>query len=226
MSLIKLSSKSYWGRHETMSGMENIIEIINSKTAEKEKSILEEAEALKEQKLKDARAKARQITDSITGKADNEVNAEISRYEASAKLKAKYKLLEAKEALIQEIMESATEYLEESVKKKAYEQTLETLIIDGAKSLEDNDLEILTPKGHESKIDLKNVEAAIAKQIGKKIKLNISKENVRATGGVIIRNKDSTRWVDNTFEARLERLQGKIRDSISSILFGTEEKKK
>ena len=209
-----------------MSGMANIIEMINTKTAEKEKAILEEAETQKEQRLKDARAKAKQIAASITGKADNEVNAEISRYEASAKLKAKYKLLESKEALILEIMESARKYLEDLVKKKAYEQTLERLIVDGAESLEGTDLEIMTPKGHETSIDLKNVEAAITKQTGKKTKLSISKENVRATGGAIIRNKDSTMWVDNTFEARLERLQGKIRDSISSILFGTEEKKK
>ena len=209
-----------------MSGMANIIEMINSKTAEKEKAILEEAEAQKDQRLKDARAKAKQIADSITGKADNEVNAEISRYEASAKLKAKYKLLESKESLIQEIMESARKYIEDLVKKKAYEQTLEKLIVDGAESLEGTDLEIMTPKGHETKINLKDVEAAIAKQTGKKAKLSISKENVRATGGVIVRNKDSTMWVDNTFEARSERLQSEIRDSISTILFGTEEKKK
>ncbi|MFW9834831.1 MAG: V-type ATP synthase subunit E [Candidatus Thorarchaeota archaeon] len=208
-----------------MSGMENIIEIINSKTSEKEKEILSEAESQKKQKLDEARAKAKELTASITGKAEIESNAEVSRYEASAKLQAKYKLLEAKENLIEDVMSSAKKHLDDVVKKKAYEKTLETLIVDAAKALDESELEIVAPKGHESNIDLKTAEAAVAKTTGRKIKLSISKEQVRATGGVIVRNKDSTRWVDNTFESRLERLEGEVRDTISSILFGTKEKK-
>ncbi|MFW9788529.1 MAG: V-type ATP synthase subunit E [Candidatus Thorarchaeota archaeon] len=208
-----------------MSGMTNIIEIINSKTAEKEKEILSEAETHKVQKLKDAREKAKEVTAAITGKAEIESNAEVSRYEASAKLQSKYKLLEAKEALIEEVMSSARKHLEDLVKKAAYSKTLETLIVDAATALEDTDLEIITPKNHSSKIDLKAVEASVTKATGKKRKLSISKEDVRATGGVIVRNKEGTMWVDNTFEARLERLEGDIRDTVSSILFGSGEKK-
>jgi V/A-type H+-transporting ATPase subunit E len=208
-----------------MSGMDNIIEIINTKTDEKEKEILSEAETHKQQKLDEAKAKAKEITASITGKAEIESNAEVSRYEASAKLQSKYKLLEAKEALIEDVLSSARTHLEDLVKKKAYGKTLEKLVVDAAESLEEGELEIVAPKGHASNIDLKAVEAAVAKSTGKKTKLSISKEEVRATGGVIVRNKDSTRWVDNTFEARLERLEGEIRDTISSILFGTKEKK-
>lgn len=208
-----------------MSGLENIIEIINSRTAEKEKEILSEAESHKEQKLSGARAKAKEVTASITGKAEIESNAEVSRYEASAKLKSKYQLLEAKEVLIEDILSSARTHLEDLVKKKAYEKTLETLIIDAATSLEETDLDIVAPKGHVSNIDLKAVEAALTKATGKKTKLSISKEEVRATGGVLVRNKETTRWVDNTFEERFERFGSEIRDTISSILFHTEEKK-
>lgn len=208
-----------------MSGLTNIIEIINSKTAEKEKEILSEAESQKQQKLKDARAKAKAVTESITGKAEIEANAEVTRYEASAKLKSKYQLLEAKDALIENVMASTRKHLEDLVKKKEYNKTLEKLIVDAAASLEEPELEIVIPKGHTTHIDLKTIEAAIAKATGKKTKLSISKEEVRASGGAIVRNKDSTRWVDNTFEARLERFESEIRDTISSILFGTEEKK-
>jgi len=208
-----------------MSGLTNIIEIINSKTAEKEKEILSEAEEHKQEKLKEARAKAKNVTASITGKAEIEANAEVSRYEASAKLKSKYKLLEAKEALIEEVMSKTRKHLEDLVKKKVYEKTLESLIIDAAAALEESELEIVVAKGHDSNIDLKTLEASVSKKTGRKTKLSIAKENLRATGGAIVRNKDSTRWVDNTFEARLERYDGDIRDAVSSILFGTEEKK-
>ncbi|MFW9963158.1 MAG: V-type ATP synthase subunit E [Candidatus Sifarchaeia archaeon] len=208
-----------------MSGMTNIIEMIKSKTDEKEKEILSEAESQKEQRLKEARAKAKQITARITDKAEIEANAEVSRYEASAKLQSKYKLLDAKEVLIKEVMAKTRKHLDDLVKKKAYDKILEKLITDAAKSLEESDLEILVPKGHASHIDLKSIEEGVAKATDRKLKLSISKDNVRATGGAIVRNKDSTRWVDNTFEARLERFDGEIRDVVSSILFGTEVKK-
>ena len=122
-------------------------------------------------------------------------------------------------------MSSVRKHLEDLVKKKVYDKALEKLIVDAAASLEETNLEIVAPKGHATNIDLKTVEAAVAKATGKKCKLNVSKEDVRATGGVIVRNKDSTRWVDNTFEARLERYEGQIRDTVSSILFRAEEKK-
>ena len=208
-----------------MSGLTNIIEIINSKTAEKEKEILAEAETQKEQKLKDARSKAKEVTVSITSKAEIESNQEVSRYEASAKLKSKYQLLEAKETLIEDVLSSARRHLEDLVKKKAYEKTLEKLIVDAAASLEEAELEIVAPKGHAAHIDLKGVEAVVAKATGNKTKFSISKEEVRATGGVIVRNKDLTRRVENTFESRLERFEDEIRDTISSILFSTKEKK-
>jgi V/A-type H+-transporting ATPase subunit E len=208
-----------------MSGMTNIIEIINSKTDEKEKKILTEAESHKREKLNAARAKAKEVTASITGKAEIESNAEVSRYEASAKLKSKYQLLDAKEVMIADVLSKARKHLEDLVKKKEYGKTLEKLIVDAAASLEESSLEIVVPKGHASNIDISAAEAAIAKATGKKTKLSISKEEIRATGGILLRNKDSTRWVNNTFEDRLERMESEIRDTISTILFGTEEKK-
>jgi V/A-type H+-transporting ATPase subunit E len=207
-----------------MSGLDSIIEMINTKTAKKEKEILGEAEKQKDQKLSDAKKRAEEIADSITAKAEAETKAEIGRYEASAKLKSKYKMLEAKEELIDEILTSARKNLEDIVGKKAYAETLETLAIDAASSLEETDLEIVLPKGHASHITVKTVEEAVSKTLGKKVNISMSKDTVRATGGVIVRNKDNTRWVDNTFEARFERLESAIRDKISEILFSTEKK--
>ncbi|MFW9769283.1 MAG: V-type ATP synthase subunit E [Candidatus Thorarchaeota archaeon] len=209
-----------------MSGLDSIIEMINTKTTEKEKEILDEAERHKEQKLNEAEKRAKEIADSITAKAEAETKAEIGRYEASAKLKSKYKMLEAKEELIDEILTSAQKNLEDMVGKKAYSKTLESLAIDAASSLEETDLEIVLPKGHASHITVKTVEDAVSKNIGKKVNISVAKDAVRATGGVIVRNKDNTRWVDNTFEARFERLESAIRDKISEILFSSEKKEK
>ncbi|MGY5856347.1 MAG: V-type ATP synthase subunit E family protein [Candidatus Thorarchaeota archaeon] len=209
-----------------MSGIDSIIEMINAKTAEKEKEILNEAETHKEQKMSEAKKKAKEIADAITAKAEIEVSAEMGRYEASAKLKSKYQLLEAKETLIEEIITSVKKELEEIAGKKAYGKTLERLAVDAATPLEETNLEMVFPKGHESHITLKTVEDLVSKSTGKKTKISISKETIRAAGGVIVRTTDNARWVNNTFEARFERLESDIRDKISEILFSSDKKEK
>ncbi|MHA1943536.1 MAG: V-type ATP synthase subunit E [Candidatus Thorarchaeota archaeon] len=208
-----------------MSGIDNIIEMINTKTAEKEKEILAEAEKHKKQKLDDAKEKAKTKADAITTKAEVESKAEIARYEASAKLKSKYQLLEAKEALIDEILSSSKKHCEDLVGKKAYEKALERFVIDAAASLEEASLEIVLPKNHASHITIKAVEDSVSKQTGKKTKLSIAKDTIRSSGGAIVRNAENTRWVDNTFEARFERLESAIRDKISKILFSEKKEK-
>lgn len=209
-----------------MSGIDNIIEMINSKTAEKEKEIIAEAEKHKKQQLGEANQKAKMTAEAITSKAEDETKAEITRYEASAKLKSKYKLLEAKDDLIEEILSSAKEHLENLPGKKAYEKALERLVIDAATSLEETPLEIVLPKGHASNISVRTIESAVSKNTGKKTKIRVSNENIRASGGAIVRNTDNTRRVDNTFEERFVRLESALRDQIFDILFSTDKKEK
>ncbi len=209
-----------------MSGIDNIIEMINSKTAEKEKEILAEAQKHKKQKLSEAKEKGKMTADAITSKAEAETKAEIVRFEASAKLKSKYQLLEAKEALIEEILSSAKKHLEDMPGKKVYEKALERLVIAAATALEETPLEIVLPKGHASHISVKSIESAVSKNTGKKTKLSVSKESIRAAGGAIVRNTGNTRRVDNTFEDRFIRLESALRDQIFEILFSTDKKEK
>lgn len=209
-----------------MSGIESIIEMINTKTAEKEKEILDEAEKHKEQKMSETKQKAKEISDAITAKAEIESAAEIGRYEASAKLKSKYQLLEAKEALIDEIITSVKKELEGMAGKKVYGKILERLAVDAATPLEETDLEMVLPKGHASLITLKAIEDSVSKITGKKTKIKVSKEAIRSSGGVLVRTLDNTRWVDNTFEDRYVRLESAIRDTIAEILFSSDKKEK
>lgn len=202
-----------------MSGISNIIEIINAKTAEQEKDILEEAEKFKTTKLEEAKKRADETSSAITKKAEHQATSELSKYEASAKLKAKYKLLEAKDALIQDVMVSARQQLESVVGKADYKKVLERLIVDGCKSLDVDAVDLIFPTKHASKIDVAEVEKTVAKEAGRKVKVSVHKDTIRSIGGVIIRTKDTTKWVDNTFEARLERFENKARDTISGILF-------
>jgi vacuolar-type H+-ATPase subunit E/Vma4 len=210
--------------HEKMSGIESIIEIINKKTAEKEKEIIQEAEKVKKLKLEEAEKKAKESSDAITKKAELQAKAEMARYEASAKLKSKYQLLQSKEELIEATLDTATKKLFSIVGKDEYKKVLTKLAIDGGISLDSDALELILPKNHSTYIDTAEVEKAVSKEIGRKAKVTISKETLNAKGGLIIRMPDTTKWVDNTFEARLERFEEKARTTIASALFEEEKK--
>jgi vacuolar-type H+-ATPase subunit E/Vma4 len=206
-----------------MSGISNIIEIINAKTVKKEEEIISEAERHKKIKLEEAKRRADEKASTITKKADLQAKSELSKYEASAKLKSKYRMLEAKYELINEVLTTVEKQMENIVGKAEYKKVLARLIVDGCKALSEEKLELIFPKGHSSYVDIAEVKKAIAKEIGKKTKLTISKETKRSKGGVIIKTLDNRRWVDNTFEARLERFENIVRDTISRILFESRE---
>lgn len=206
-----------------MSGISNIIDIIDAKTAEKEQEIISEAERHKKIKLEEAKRRADEKASDITKKADLQAKSELSKYEASAKLKSKYRLLEAKDVLINEILTAVEKKMESTVGKAEYKKILTRLIVEGCKALSEEKLELIFPKGHTSYVDISEVEKVIAKEIGKKTKLSISRETKRVKGGVIIRTLDNSKWVDNTFEARLERFENTVRDTIARILFESRE---
>ncbi len=206
-----------------MGGIANIIEIINSKTDKKEKEIIDEAERHKRLKLDEAQKRAKDVAEKITEKAEHQAEAELAKYEASAKLKSKYEMLAAKDALIKEVLLTVQDKMEKVVTKAEYKKILSNLIVEGCLALEDDKLELVFPKGHASKVDITEIQKEVTKKIGKKINLSVSKESIRSKGGVIIRTLDGTKWVDNTFEARSERLQNKVRDTISGILFPNEK---
>jgi V/A-type H+/Na+-transporting ATPase subunit E len=204
-----------------MSGITNIIEIINDKTAEQEKALINEAEKFKQGKLDEAKRHADETASAITKKAKLQAESEIAKYEASAKLKSKYKLLEAKDALIKEVLESTQKQLESVVGKAEYKEILKRLIVDGCVSLGVDKVELIFPPKHDSKIEIAPIEKMVAKE-GVKVNIAVSKDNIRSVGGVIIRTIDGTKWVDNTFEARFERLENKALDTIADILFDVE----
>lgn len=204
-----------------MEGVANIIELIEKKTDTEALRIIAEAEKFKAERLANAKKRAKELEEGIAGKAQREADSEIARYEASAKLKAKYRILETKEALMKEVFDSAWKEIAKSVKGKSYDKTVAKLAVDGAVPLQESEIELVLPEGQKVKIDTSEIASAVTKSAGVKTKVGISKDTVRATGGVLVRSKDGSKWVDNTFDARLERLDAKIRDQVSSTLFGS-----
>jgi len=206
-----------------MEGVTNIIEIIKSKTATKAEAIVAEAEVYKKERLKRAKDQAKAIVDEATTKAERQAGSEVAKYKASSILRSKYQILESKETIMKEVLDSAWENATKQVDKAGYDKILMRLAAEGGGALQIDDLELVLPAGNKSTIDTAKIATEIGKQAGAKPKVAISKDTVRASGGLIVRSKDKSKWVDNTYEARMERFENEIRDKVALILFGDEK---
>ncbi len=202
-----------------MDGLDTIISMIDEKTSEKVDRILKQAEDQKAELIRKAEEKAKGIEEKILKAADLEYAANIAKQQASAKLKAKYLVLEAKENILTENLESVDKELEKVIKSKKYKAILTQLIVDGGVALNVDKLELVLPKGQDKQITLASIEKEIEAKLGHKVAITISKDSVRSKGGAIIRTLDKKMAVDNTFESRLERFQNHIRDKASAIIF-------
>ncbi|MFW9889243.1 MAG: V-type ATP synthase subunit E [Candidatus Thorarchaeota archaeon] len=202
-----------------MEGVNNIIKIIKSKTEAECGRIIAEAEDFKKQRIKKAKERATSITEAIAGKAEREADAEVAKYHASAKLQAKYRLLESKEAIMDEVFATAWDKLQKSVLDKKYDETVFNLAVDAGASLQETELELVLPEGQKVSLTAAELAKAITKESGVKTSVDISKEKIRATGGVLVRAKDGTKWVDNTYDARKNRFEAELRDRVASALF-------
>lgn len=202
-----------------MSGIDNIIEMIKTKTKERERSIIADAEKLQRERLQQVEDSSKEKADSIVEKAEREAKAALSRHEASLKLRTKHKVLESKDLFFTEIVEVALEEIKKIVKSKKYADVIKNLAVDGGISLGESKIELILPEGTKVDLTLAAIAKAIGDVTGQKTSVKISKDTVRASGGVMVRTDDGSKWVDNCFEARHERLESEIRNSVFSILF-------
>ena len=204
---------------EDMSGVQSIIEMIEAKAAEKEDKIVRDARKLSETKLLDARKKGKAKRAAMMVEAEIQSRRDSVKRDANARLAGMHKILEAKEALITEVLELAIESLTKKHKTKGYANMLGGFAIEGGSVLAVEEIELILPKGQNPQLNLTKISREIAKRAGHKTEVSLSKEKIRSVGGVFVRSKDGTKWVDNTFEGRRDRMMSEMRKLISSILF-------
>ena len=202
-----------------MSGVQSIIKMIEAKAAEKEDKIVRDARKLSETKLLDARKKGKVKRAAMMIEAEIQFRVDSVKRDANARLAVRHKILEAKEALITEVIELAIESLTKKHKTKDYADMLVGFAIEGGSVLAVEEVELILPKRQSLQLNLTKISREIAKRTGHKTGVSLSKEKIRSAGGVLIRSKDGTKWVDNTFEGRRDRVMREMRKLISSILF-------
>jgi len=198
-----------------------IEEIIINEAKEKAENIIVKAREEAKKVLGKAEQEAKREAEEIISKKKTDAEAQARRILSEAKLEARLKILNAKEQLISEAFDKALEKLKEFSQSAQYKTALENLIKDAAIIIRGGDLEVLLPENTNVDLDLSKIAKEVEEQTGVKTSLNISKERIRSIGGVIVRSKDRLLTVDNTFEARLERLREQLRVNVANLLFKT-----
>lgn len=202
-----------------MERLKKIKSKIEEEAEEKAKAIIEEAEVKAKQIEEEATGKTEKKVDEITKRGKEEAERYKRRRLAEAKLKAKQRKTKAQEQLIETAFEKANEKLKELTSSKDYSKILERLVQGAAVSIGGGELEVLLPEGHSKYL---SNASSVAKNVETETKnptsITVSKETIDATGGCLVRKKDGSVSVDNTFEAIRERKTKEIRVKAAKIL--------
>ncbi len=192
-------------------------EIDNSASLELEKLKAETDEKLKI--IHDATEKEiskiqQSIVDSARSKNENAAKRELGQ----ARLQAKMSYLAEKENGITAIFEEGKKQIASVVQSSDYATILSNLIVSAGVNLGGGELVVSVPKNDTSKVNTSDIAQKISSKSGTQTTVKLdSVEPKTKLGGAIIKKSDI--WVDNTFEAIIERRTESIRAELAKILF-------
>jgi len=170
------------------------------------KRCIEEARKEAEEIISEAKKKAEKEAKEIEAKGEKEAVRLKEKTLASARRKAREMEMRAKEEVIQKCIEEAKEKLKK-LKGKRYEAAVKKFIEEGKRSL-----------GECVVVPSREQDRKIAEKMGIKVE-----GKVDSIGGVIIKSKDGSREIDDTFESIMERKIGELRIAIANELFSNKE---
>jgi vacuolar-type H+-ATPase subunit E/Vma4 len=196
--------------------------ILNDARAER-KAIIEtakkSAKMLVEKQRRLARHNAEKEVDSILKRAENEADVIKGKVITNIERQAGWLVLSEKERLVTNVLNEAKNRLLKLQKSEDYLLVLEKLILDAGLVLGGGTLEVvLNENDSPLALKLNKLERKIANATSIKTRIIISKQQIKAVG-VIVRTVDGRIFVDNTFEAIIQRREKELRSKIARILF-------
>jgi len=178
------------------------------------------AEIMLERQVELGRQKAAERVSSIVGKARNESDITRGMVFSDVRRKAGWMVLSEKERLITNVLDEAKSRLTALAKTQKHIPELERMILDAGIALGGGELQILlNDRDSALSLNLNAISKAISKKTGNMTELELSKERIKASGGVIVKSADGKVVLDNTFEAMLKRRERELRLKIARVLF-------
>ena len=211
-------------------GVDKIISHIDA-NAERETSEMlekarEEAESIKKAAQQQVEAEAQRIL----SQGKRIAILEGQRIIAETKLKVRRNKMDAQEEAIAGSFEGATEFLEELAEKgeqdkRVYKDIMFNLVAAACEIVAGDEVELAFNKRDSSRFDekmLDELHGFVKKRAGRDVSLSCAKVAIPCLGGVIARDLEKQVEVDNTLEAKLNRLKESIRVDVAKLLFGDE----
>ncbi len=186
--------------------LDALIERIEHDASSEAEQIIEEAEQRADQIIETAREQAKKEAEDIRSQGEKQAARVRDKTLAVARRKAREAKRQAKEQVMQDCLQRVRRHLAE-VDGDAYERHVRNAIKEGKERF--GDCAILASR------DLDEDIAA---------SLDVSVDGqVDSIGGVIVKNKDGSRRLDETFESLLERRMEDIRILMAEHLFEEED---
>ncbi|MCK5534202.1 hypothetical protein KAI68_03725 [bacterium] len=206
--------------------MDKSLELICSeieKEARKEiDSILSESKERVLQRLNNGKKESEQIYKQIISKAQVESKLLEKKILSEITFQIKKIELEAKEEIINEVLKCVDKKKKIFSTSKRYPEVLKQFIIEGILNLEENQVKIIINKADKKIVDKKfisAVETELDKKYSFKVKIDLTTKEMIDDLGVIIKSQNERIVFDNTFQARMKRLDNSIRATIARKLF-------
>lgn len=195
--------------------VDKIIEKITLEAGDKAESIRKAAEDETKLYLKTANeaALAEKVAGINSGK--REVDAEVSRMLAQARMEGRKKVRDEKERVISECFDLAGDEIKAVIESDEYPLILGYLIRDGIEKIGADNITISA-----NSRDIPILGDVVAREHVTGISIEISDLPIRTMGGVLLKTMSGARSVNNTFEARLERMRRDLIFKVAGILAG------
>ena len=195
--------------------------------------IISEAEKRAQGIRAEAKDKAAQILTGAEERAKETKEAELERMKkhvdeaqrqdiAEKKVDYHRRAQTFKSELIDDMFNKVRENLQKYTEKSAYRQTLIDLIMEAGAALGGGELIVKVNEADKSKVS-KGILAKTSKEIGERTntetKIALDKNTINTIGGAVVSAANQKATVDNTFEARLERIKEEAKAELETILF-------
>ncbi len=178
--------------------------------------IVEQAEEKSKQILDESRAQAQRDASEILSRASLEAES-IRRSILSSRIRAnRLRILEEKNKIVQSVLKSVEQRLSDIAGTDQFESTLKRLVLEAVQAVgTDNAL---------VRVGFRNAEKKGLQSLGQSLpkgtKLLADETAIDELGGVIASDPEGKMSFNNSFKARIERLDNQLLTTISSTIFG------
>jgi len=178
--------------------------------------IVEQAEEKSKQILDESRAQAQRDAIDILSRAGLEAES-IRRSILSSRIRAnRLRILEEKNKIVQSVLKSVEQRLSDIARTDQFESTLKRLVLEAVEAVGTDNAVV--------KVGFRNAEKKGLQSLGQSLpkgtKFLADETVIDELGGVIVSDPEGKMSFNNSFKARIERLDNQLLTTISSTVFG------